>query len=248
MEKEEDAPHKYAIEGETDRTLKSRLATSLKRPPRILLQPIVLTMSLYQALLFSTVYSLYTNFQEIYEGEYGFNTEQVGLLYLGPGIGFLLAIWIFVPQIDTIYNKLTARNHGKAKPEFRLPIANIGAILVPASLFWFAWAVQEHTAWYVSVASTPFFGIGMTCIMNCAQNYYIDSFQKYAASAIAAGAVFRSLIGGVVPLFIPALLDRIGYGWGISTFAFVGVLLAPAPLFFYFFGARIRERFAIDLE
>ncbi len=47
------------------------------------------------------------------------------------------------------------------------------------------------------------------------QNYYIDSFEKYAASAIAAGAFFRGLIGGVVPLFTPVLLDAVGVGWGI---------------------------------
>ena len=49
-------------------------------------------------------------------------------------------------------------------------------------------------------------------ILNTTQNYYIDSFEKYAASAIAAGAVFRSLFGGVVPLFAPLLFDRLGYG------------------------------------
>jgi hypothetical protein len=36
---------------------------------------------------------------------------------------------------------------------------------------------------------------------NAVQNYCIDSFEKYAASAIVGGCVFRSLVGGVVPLF-----------------------------------------------
>jgi hypothetical protein len=84
-------------------------------------------------------------------------------------------------------------------------------------------------------------------ILNTTQNYFIDSFEKYAASAIAAGTVFRSVVGGVIPIFAPMLFEKLGYGWGISTFAFVSLLLAPAPILFYVFGERLRERFPVDL-
>ena len=78
------------------------------------------------------------------------------------------------------------------------------------------------------------------------QNYYIDSFSKYAASAIAGGSVFRSLVGGIVPLFAPMLFDKLGFGWGISVFGFCAVVIAPSPVVFYYFGKRVRERFKID--
>ncbi|KAF2109511.1 major facilitator superfamily domain-containing protein [Lophiotrema nucula] len=237
----------YRYEGEDDRPLWRKMLHSLTRPPKIFSQPIVATMSVYQALIFGTTYSLYTNMQDIYQGSYGFNTEQVGLLYLGPGLGFLFAVWFIIPRIDTVYKKLAARNDDKAMPEFRLPIANIGAIFIPASLFWFAWSVEMHAHWFATIVPTFFYGIGQVTILNCTQNYYIDSFEKYAASAIAAGAVFRSLVGGVIPLFAPALFDKLGYGWGISTFAFVSLALAPAPLFFFWFGERIRESYKIEL-
>ena len=185
--------------------------------------------------------------QPIYQGEYGFSTEQVGLLYLGPGLGFLFAVWFLVPRIDTVYNTLTERNDGKSKPEFRLPLANIGAVFTPLSLFWFGWTVEKHTHWAASIAATFFYGIGQVLIMNTTQNYYIDSFEKYAASAIAAGSLFRSLVGGIVPLFAPLLFDKLGYGWGISVFAFLALAIAPAPLFFYYKGQWLRERFAIEL-
>ncbi|KAF2720382.1 MFS general substrate transporter [Polychaeton citri CBS 116435] len=248
LEVEEGKPGKYSYEGQDDRRLRTKIAYSLSRPPRILIQPIVLTMSTYQAILFATTYSIYTNMQPIYQGEYGFNTEQVGLLYLGPGFGFLFAVWFLVPRIDNVYNALATKlNHGKGLPEYRLPLANIGAAFVPVALFWFAWAVQLHTHWIVSIIATFFYGIGQVMIMNTVQNYYIDSFERYAASAIAAGAVFRSLIGGVAPLFAPALFDKLGYGWGVSVFGFLGLAIAPAPIVFYVFGQRIREKFSIAL-
>ncbi|RMZ66556.1 multidrug resistant [Pyrenophora seminiperda CCB06] len=238
---------KYSYEGEDTRPLSEKLSQALKRPPKIFMQPIVAVMAVYQALIFGTTYSIYTNMQPIYQDNYGFSTEKVGLLYLGPGSGFLFAVWFLVPRIDTVYKSLTAKNHEKAKPEFRLPLANIGSVFIPMSLFWFAWAVEKHAHWFVSIAATFFYGIGQVMILNSTQNYFIDSFEKYAASAIAAGTVFRSVVGGVVPMLAPTLFDKLGYGWGISTFAFVSLILAPAPILFYTFGETLRARFPVDL-
>jgi predicted MFS family arabinose efflux permease len=238
---------KYSYEGEDNRPLRQKILHSLKRPPKIFAQPIVAIMAVYQALIFGTTFSIYTNMQKIYSALYGFNTEQVGLLYLGPGLGFLFAVLVLVPRIDTVYKSLTAKHNDKAKPEFRLPLANIGAVFIPVSLFWFAWTIEKHAHWFASISATFFYGIGQVMILNSTQNYYIDSFEKYAASAIAAGTVFRSLIGGVVPLAAPWLFEKLGYGWGISIFAFIGLLLAPAPALFYVFGERIRVRFPVTL-
>ena len=204
-------------------------------------------MAVYQAILFGTTYSLYTNFQAIYGSLYGFNTTQVGLMYLGPGLGFMIAVWFIVPKIDTVYNHLASKNEGVAKPEFRLPLANIGAVFIPISLFWFAWTVEYKLHWTIPLISTVFFGLGQITILNTVQNYYIDSYSKYAASAIAAGAVFRSFVGGIVPLGAPALFEKVGYGWGVSVFAFLSLALSPAPLLFYRFGQGLREKFAIEL-
>lgn len=247
-EKDEGSPGKYTYQGEDLRPLWRKLLRSFGRPLRILFQPIVFTMSTYQAIIFSTTYSLYTNFQPIYQDEYGFNTEQVGLLYLGPGLGFLTAVWFLVPRIDTVRNMLARRNGGKGLPEYRLPLANIGSVLIPIGLFWFAWSVQLHVFWFWTILATFFYGLGQVMILNTTTNYYIDSFEKYSASAIAAGAVFRSVIGGIVPLFAPALFEDLGYGWGISVFGFLALAIAPAPIIFYFFGARVRERFWIELD
>ncbi|GIZ46451.1 hypothetical protein CKM354_000957700 [Cercospora kikuchii] len=247
LEKEQNTRERYRYEGEDQRPLLIKLRYSLTRPLRILIQPIVLTMSIYQAILFATTYSLYTNFQPIYQGEYGFNTEQVGLAYLGPGLGFLTCVWFVVPRIDTVYNRLAARNDGKGVPEYRLPLANLGSFLIPTSLFAFAWSVSDHRHWMVSVIAAYFYGIGQIIILNSTTNYYIDCFEAYAASAIAAGAVFRAVVGGIVPVFAPSLFRDLGYGWGISVFGFLALVIAPAPLIFFYYGATIRERFWIDL-
>ena len=247
-EKDEGGIYRLKDDYQDDRPFWTKLAYSMQRPLKILFtQPIVFTMAIYQAIIFSTTYTLYTNFEDIYGRLYGFSTTKVGLMYLGPGIGFLLAVWFIVPRIDTVYNALARRNDNTPKPEFRLPIANIGSVLIPTSLFWFAWTVETHQYWLVTVFSMLFFGIGQVTILNSVQNYYIDSFSRYAASAIAAGAVFRSIIGGVIPIFAPTVFDSVGYGWGVSIFGFLSVAIAPAPLLFFYYGERIRAAYAIKL-
>jgi hypothetical protein len=203
-------------------------------------------MSLYQAIIFATTYSIYTNMQAIFSSQpYNFTSEQIGLLYLGPGLGFLSSVWFLVPKIDTVYNKLTQKHNSTPLPEYRLPLANIGSLLIPTGLFWFAWTIESRAHFMIPIIATFFYGIGQVLILNTTQNYYIDSFEKYAASAIAGGSVFRSLMGGVVPLFSPMLFDKVGYGWGISVFGFASVVVAPAPAVFYVYGERVRERFKI---
>ncbi|MCJ1264505.1 hypothetical protein MMC22_004377 [Lobaria immixta] len=245
---EKDTGDRYHVANEDPRPFWTKLASSMNRPLRILFtQPIVFVMAIYQAFIFGTNYSLFTNFQALYGNNYGFSSTQVGLVYLAPGVGFLLAVWLVIPRIDTIYNSLTDRNNDVAKPEFRLPLANIGSVFIPLSLFWLAWTVEYRAHWFVTILSTAFFGFGQVTIFNTVQNYFIDSFSQYAASAIAAGALFRSIIGGLLPLVAPSLIESVGYGWGISMFAFLNLALSPFPLLFYLYGEPLRMKFAIEL-
>lgn len=71
------------------------------------------------------------------------------------------------------------------------------------------------------VTATLFYGIGQVGIFDAVQNYYIDAFERYAASAIAAGSLFRSVVGGVVPVFTGGLLESVGLGQGFSVFFWV---------------------------
>lgn len=237
----------YSYEGEDKRPLREKLWISLKRPLIIFFQPIVIALSCYQALIFSTTYTIYTQMQEIFALDpYNFNTEQIGLLYISVGLGGLTSVWFLVPQIDVVYNKLAAGNKGIALPEYRLPLTNIGAVLVPVSLFWFGWTVDYRLHWLIPISAVYFYGVGQVMVINTIQNYFIDSFSRYAASAIAAGSVLRSVFGGLSPLFAETMFKDLGYGWCFSVFAFIGVLIAPSPLLLYFYGGRLRERFPVS--
>ena len=245
----QDSDVHYKVEGASNESTSAKVLTNSSRAARILVtQPVVLAMSVYQALVFATLFSLYSNFQDIWSSEpYNFTEIQVAFTYLAPATGFLIAAAFIVPFIDRLYGRLAAKSEdGKGVPEYRLPLANIGAVFLPVSLFWLGWTIEYGEPWPAALSATLFFGASQVSIFNTVQNYYIDSFEQYAASALAAGAFMRSVLGGLVPLFVPTMFAKLGYGWGLSIFGFVSVALMPAPLVFWFYGGYLRERFRLE--
>lgn len=78
--------------------------------------------------------------------------------------------------------------------------------------------------------------------------YLVDAFTVYAASAMAANTVFRSLAGALLPLAGQKMYDTLGLGWGNSLLGFIALALTPLPIVFYVFGERIRtsKRFRVE--
>lgn len=81
------------------------------------------------------------------------------------------------------------------------------------------------------------------------QLYLVDAFTIYAASALAANTVLRSLVGAILPLAGRQMYMTLGLGWGNSLLAFIALAMCPIPLIFYKYGERIRtsHRFQINL-
>ncbi len=66
------------------------------------------------------------------------------------------------PISNRIYNKAAKDSGiGRAPPEARLPMACLGACLLPIGLFWFAWTSQPSVMWLAPVAAGAPFGMGM---------------------------------------------------------------------------------------
>ena len=83
-------------------------------------------------------------------------------------------------------------------------------------------------------------GLGFFTIFQAALNYLIDTFQRYAASAVAANTFLRSVFAASFPLFVNPMYHKLGIPWATSIFAFFGVLLVPIPFLFFIYGKKIR--------
>ena len=74
------------------------------------------------------------------------------------------------------------------------------------------------------------------------QLYLVDTFT-YAASALAAASVFRSMLGFAFPLFGQQMYNAMGYGGGNSLLAGLAIVIGiPFPVYLWYKGEQIRNR------
>jgi MFS family permease len=165
------------------------------------------------------------------------------LNYISLGVGLFIGTQTCAPTQDHIYRYLKKRNNGVDRPEFRVPLMVPGALCVPIGLFIYGWSAQAKTHWIVPNIGSAIFGGGMVTGFQCTQTYIVDSYTRYAASAIASVTVLRSLAGFGFPLFAPYMYDKLRYGWGNSLLAFLAIILGwPAPILLWKYGEVLRKK------
>ena len=139
------------------------------------------------------------------------------------------------------YLKKKRDSLGQMQPEYRLPPMVLGIFLIPLGMFIFAWTVQVHAPWIIPILATGFIGFGFVATSLAVSTYLVDAFGIYAASAVAAATVVRNMMAAVLPLAEPLLYEKMGYGWGYSTFAFIALFFLPIPPLLMKYGGRLRQ-------
>lgn len=221
------------------------LSIALRRPFILLgTQPIVQVLALYMMYLYGLMYLMLSTFSELWRGVYGLSLGISGLHYLAPGIGFALGAQLLAPLQDRIYVALK-RHYGVAvgRPEFRIPIMLPGAFLVPVGLFVYGWCAEARTFWIFPDIGVAIMAAGLIAGFQCIQGYLVDTYSRYAASAVSATTVMRSLAAFGFPLFAPTLFERLGYGGGNSLLAGLGIVIGwPAPFLLWKYGEILRKK------
>ncbi|KAK2627727.1 hypothetical protein QTJ16_002373 [Diplocarpon rosae] len=227
-----------------DRTIGKSLRISLLRPFKLLFtQIIVQVLALYMAYLYGITYLVLSTFPGLWENEYDESVGIGGLNYISLGVGFFIGTQISAPCQDRIYRALKKRSNGVGKPEFRVPLMLPGALLVPIGLFWYGWSAQAQTHWIMPNIGAAIFSAGTIVGFQCIQTYIVDAYTRYAASAIGATTVLRSLAGFGFPLFAPYMYSALDFGWGNSLLAFIGIALGwPAPILLWKYGENLRKK------
>ena len=228
-----------------DRTLLKILSTALVRPFRLILTQVVIqVLALYMAFIYGTMYLVLTTFPGLWVNQYNESIAISGLNFISMGLGFYIGAQSAARANDLIYARLKARSKDqKGQPEFRIPTILPGSILVPIGLFIYGWTAEYRTHWIGPNIGICIFCIGTIVAFQGLQTYIVDSYTRYAASAVAAATVLRSLAGFGFPLFAPYLYSALGYGWGNSLLAFIAMALGiPAPFLLWFFGKKLREK------
>ncbi|CDU22788.1 related to multidrug resistant protein [Sporisorium scitamineum] len=225
-----------------EKSLARTILTSTTRPFELLVREVMLLLlCLWSALLLGILYLFFVAFPIVFE-EHGFNLQEIGLSFLGIGIGMITAV-LTMPFWARHYTRLVQnKGNGVAEPEFRLPVAMVGAVLLPVGMFWFAFTTYRSIHWIVPIIGTVLFGIGISYIYTSVFTYTTHAYRPVAASAMAANSFCRSSWAAAFPLFGKALYDGLTPPGASALLAGLNVLMIPVPFVFYRYGKKIRAK------
>lgn len=215
---------------------------SLLRPFLLLAELIVFLITIYMSVVYGLLYMFFFAYPVVYMEGKGWSASKTGIMFIPIGVG-VIASSLIAPYINKDYNRRAQvyRDRGELPPpELRLIPMMIGCWFVPIGLFAFAWSSYPLLSWAGPCFSGLACGFGFLSLYNPANNYLVDSYQHYAASALAAKTFVRSVWGAAVPLFTIQMYHRLGNQWATSLMAFISLACCLIPFVFYRYGARIR--------
>jgi DHA1 family multidrug resistance protein-like MFS transporter len=117
----------------SDRTLSGLYKVALIRPWQILFDPISFMVAVYLAVVYALLYMLFTIYPIVFQQKRGWNTgvgelPLVGLI-VGAFIGGICIFWASRKDAEKI------KAGYEHRPEDRLPMAMIGGLIFPISMF-----------------------------------------------------------------------------------------------------------------
>ena len=109
---------------------------------------------------------------------------------------------LFILYVQKGYLKKLAANSGVTIPEWRLPATIPAGVAFAGGLFMLGWSgYTGKVHWIVPTLAGLLIGFGILIIFVQGLNYIVDAYLMFAASAIAANTLLRSLAGAGFPLF-----------------------------------------------
>lgn len=221
-------------------SFKELIQTVLYRPLMfVITEPVLDLMCFYVCLIYSLLYAFFFAYPVVFGELYGYNDMYVGMMLIPiiMGAGFAL---LTTPILEKYYVKMTHRR--KPTPEDRLVGAMIGSPFPVIALFILGATSYKHIIWVGPASSGLAFGYGMVLIYYSINNYIIDTYALYAASALATKVFLRSAGGAAFPLFTTQMYHKLGLQWASWLLLFISLLMVAIPFGFYKYGAQLRAK------
>ncbi|KAG5753334.1 hypothetical protein H9Q70_004003 [Fusarium xylarioides] len=226
---------------------------ALFRPVQFLVtDPLVFFCAVLCAIAFGLIYGLTESLTIVYTAPpFNFSQNSSSLAFLAIAIGEVLNI---LPRIyDAHIYKKYRRTHRRILPETKIKSFAIAAPSLAIGLWLFAWTIPPRVTnvpWPVSMIGLVMIGFSANDFSYVLFGYATDSYGEYAASAVSAISLTRTLTAAVFPLFTHQMYTGLGSNVATSILAAVASLFAFTPFLFLRYGSRLRHRskFAADDE
>ncbi|OQV01755.1 hypothetical protein CLAIMM_07052 [Cladophialophora immunda] len=192
----------------------------LVRPFQLLMTPICALVALYASFCYGILYMQLGAIPIIFGEHRRWKLLPSELPFLAILLGAITGAIINVFN-QLVYNR---KSGGKVAPELRLPPMMFGSFLFSSGLFITGWTSDPKFPWIAPVIGLYMTGLGFFTIFQAALNYLVDTFQKYAASAVAANTFLRSCFAAAFPLIVSPMYTTLGF---LGGRAFLGSLPLP---------------------
>ncbi|KAF2997775.1 hypothetical protein E8E14_001868 [Neopestalotiopsis sp. 37M] len=227
------------------------LTVDLLRPVHMLLtEPIVMFICLYIACIFGTLYMFFGTFFYIFQTTYHYTLIQCGLVFLAIAVGCLIGFLLIGISDKLLYQRKASKFPLHQIPaEYRLYPAMAGSFVLPVSLFWFGWTVEEGVNPAAPIVAIVLFGIGNIGLFISTMQYESlltfrtigDAYHSSnVASASSANSLARYTFAAAFPFFSIQMYTALGTGWASSVLGFLSVALLPVPWILFKYGHKIR--------
>ncbi|KIV92963.1 hypothetical protein PV10_04214 [Exophiala mesophila] len=238
-----------SIHAATDRptaTLFQRVTISVKRPLYMLFtEPVVFVFTLWSAFTVGTVYVFTQSAEQVFVELYGWSASQAGYIQAAVVIGECLGLTGALLSAK-LYFASASRNHetpGIPIPEARLYVSVLGSFVgVTGGMFVYAWTSYPSFPWIAPAIGLAMVGFGIDIVVIGIADYVVDSYSKYAGSAVAAVVLGENIFAAFLPLSTMAMYSNLGFQWASTLLGFLALLLSFIPVVIIPFGRRIRAR------
>jgi MFS transporter, DHA1 family, multidrug resistance protein len=234
----------HAKQEEIEIDFRELIEKNVSRPIRMLVaEPILLLIGLYLSFVYGLLYIALAAFPVVFGKIHHFEPGVAQLPFLAMALGMILAGVASCAVNPAWVRKLHAHNSTFAVPEWRLPLAIVGAVVFTIGLFFFGWTGHYgHVHWIVPCIAAVFIGFGLLGIFMQLIMYIIESYLMFAASAIAGNTIIRSLFAAACPLFDRQMFAGMGVHWAMTLLGCIALILIPVPIAFLKYGERLRRK------
>ncbi|OAQ91640.1 MFS multidrug transporter [Purpureocillium lilacinum] len=219
--------------------------SSITRPFAVLFGSGVLaSLAVFGSVIFSYFYVVSVTLPTILDEIYGLSPAAIGSSFLANGIGSLIGIAICNLSLDRIYVKLKTKNDGVGLPEYRLPLAIVGAFILPPGVALYGSCAEYRLPLWLLYASVVWVRMALILVFLPLMAYVVDAYGIYSASAMTGVIVVRCLAGAFLPVVTVLVIQDLGYGWGFATLSALCLVLGFIPVVIMRYGSRCRQAVA----
>ncbi|KAF2726731.1 major facilitator superfamily transporter [Polyplosphaeria fusca] len=220
-----------------------KLWESITRPASVLFgSGVLMTMCAWASVSFSYFYVMSITLAEILQHNYNFTPAASGSAFMAFSIGSFVGVFICNATLDRIYIRLRGDDKTMGKPEYRLPLAIVGAFTLPITVIAYGWIVQLHLPVPLLLLAVATLGLTLLLSYIPVAAYVVDACGLFSASAMTGVIVIRCIVATLLPLTTSPLVERMGYGWGFTFYGTLSLCLAPIPIFLLRYGDKWRQR------